>query len=75
MTAFPDMQVVMDNLRVEDNSTIFHWTLTGANTGRGGTGHSVKISGFEVWELGPNGLIANSRGHFDGEEYRRQLES
>ena len=75
MTAFPDMQVVMDNLSVDDNSTIFHWTLTGTNTGPGGTGHSVKISGFEVWELGPNGLIANSHGHFDGEEYRRQLES
>lgn len=75
MTAFPDMQVVMDNLSVEDNATIFHWTLTGTNTGPGGTGHSVRISGFEVWELGANGLIANSKGHFDGEEYRRQLES
>ena len=75
MTAFPDMQVVMDNLSVEDNSTIFHWTLTGTNTGPGGTGHSVKISGFEVWELGANGLIANSQGRFDSEEYQRQLES
>ena len=75
MTALPDMQVLMDNLSVEDNATIFHWTLTGTNTGPGGTGHSVRISGFEVWELGANGLIANSRGHFDSDDYGRQLQS
>ena len=76
MTAFPDMQVVMDDLRLEGNDAIYHWTLTGTNTGPGGTGRAVRISGFEVWELGTNGLtIANSRGHFDSDEYRRQLES
>jgi hypothetical protein len=75
MTAFPDMQVVMDDLRVEDDATVFHWTLTGTNTSPGGTGRPVRISGFEVWELGINGLISNSRGHFDRDEYRRQIES
>lgn len=75
MTSFPDMQVVMDDLHLDDDGAIYHWTLTGTNTGPGGTGRAVRISGFEVWELGANGLIANSRGHFDSDEYRRQLES
>jgi steroid delta-isomerase-like uncharacterized protein len=75
MTAFPDMKVFMDDLRLQDDHAIFHWTLTGTNTGPGGTGRSVKISGFEVWEIGANGLIANSSGHFDIDEYNRQLES
>jgi uncharacterized protein (TIGR02246 family) len=75
MTAFPDMQVVMDDLHLEDDGAIYHWTLTGTNTGPGGTGRSLRISGFEVWELGTNGLIFNSRGHYDRDEYRRQLES
>ena len=25
----------------------YHWTLTGTNTGPGGAGHAVRISGFE----------------------------
>ena len=75
MTAFPDMRVSMDDVHLQDDGVIYHWTLTGTNTGPGGTGRAVHISGFEVWEIGPNGLIANSRGHFDSDEYRRQLES
>jgi len=33
----------------------------------------VRISGFEVWKIGEDGLIAESRGHFDAAEYQRQL--
>jgi hypothetical protein len=74
MTAFPDMQVVMDNVLVQGEAAEYHWTLTGTNTGPGGTGKSVRISGFETWRFGVDGLIANSRGHFDASDYRRQLE-
>jgi serine/threonine protein kinase len=49
-------------------------TLVRTNTGPRGTGRVVRISGFEVWQIGANGLIANSRGHFDSADYRRQLE-
>ena len=73
MTAFPDMKVVMDDLHQQADGVIYHWTLTGTNTGPGGTGRSVHISGFEVWEIGSSGLIASSQGHFDNDEYRRQL--
>jgi hypothetical protein len=74
MTAFPDLRVEMDGLRSTPDGPEYHWTLTGANTGPGGTGHKVRISGFERWSLAPDGLIANSQGHFDAAEYRRQLE-
>lgn len=75
MTAFPDMHVFLDDLRLEDDRAIYHWTLSGTNTGAGGTGRAVRISGYEVWQMGADGLIANSRGHFDSADYQRQLTS
>ena len=74
MTAFPDMRVVMDDLIVRGDRAEYHWTLTGTNSGPGGTGRNVRISGFERWRIGTDGLIAASEGHFDEAEYRRQLE-
>ncbi len=73
MTAFPDMEVTMDDVRVEGDSIVYHWTLAGTNTGPGGTGKRVRISGFETWEMGADGLIAESRGHFDNAAYQSQL--
>ena len=73
MSAFPDMKVFMDDLVVEDNDIRYHWTLTGTNNGPGGTGRPVRISGFESWQVGPRGLIEHSQGHFDENEYSRQL--
>ena len=74
MTAFPDLKVVMDDLRVQKDGAEYHWTLIGTNSGPGGGGHRVQISGFEKWRLGTDGLIAASQGHFDSVEYQRQLE-
>jgi uncharacterized protein (TIGR02246 family) len=75
MTAFPDLQVFLDDLRQDADRIIFHWTLTGTNTGPDGTGRPVRISGYEVWQIGEAGLIANSLGNFDADDYRRQIES
>jgi len=75
MTAFPDMVVTMDSLGVDQGPTTYHWTLTGTNTGPGGTGRSVRISGYEEWRIGSDGLIAESKGHFDEAEYQRQLKA
>ena len=75
MTAFPDMIVTMDKVVNRGSVTEFHWTLTGTNTGPGGKGKKVKISGREEWRIGPDGLIAESNGYFDEVEYNRQLES
>jgi predicted ester cyclase len=73
MTDFPDMQVVMDDLEVQGDRLVYRWTLTGTNTGPGGSGKRIRISGFEEWRIGADGLIAESRGHFDAEDYNRQL--
>ena len=73
MTAFPDLSVVMDDLLLRGDEAEYHWTLTGTNAGLGGTGHKVRISGYEKWQMGRDGLIASSQGHFDAAEYRRQL--
>src|SRR5713226_8724484 len=67
MTTFPDMQVVTDEVLVQVDCAEYH-------TGPGGTGHRVRISGFERWQIGTDGLIASLRGHFDASDYRRQLE-
>ena len=37
MSAFPDLQVLMDDLRTDDRGIEYHWTLIGTNTGPGGT--------------------------------------
>jgi len=73
MTAFPDMIVAMDRLLVDPPHAIYHWTLTATNSGPGGTGKTVRISGQEEWSIGDNGLIAESKGRFDEAEYRKQL--
>ena len=74
MTDFPDMKVLMDDLLIQGDRLVYRWTLEGTNTGPGGTGNRVRLSGFEEWRIGSDGLIAESRGHFDSAEYQRQLE-
>lgn len=74
MTAFPDMQVILDDVGVQGDEAVYRWTLLGTNTGPGGTGNRVRISGFEVWRMGADGLIAESQGHFDTADYQRQIE-
>jgi steroid delta-isomerase-like uncharacterized protein len=80
MTTFPDMVVTMDDVTHESKlggrsscDAVFHWTLTGTNTGPEGTGKRVRISGYELWKIDSDGLIAESKGHFDSAEYERNL--
>jgi predicted ester cyclase len=73
MSAFPDLRITMERIIVRGDRTEYHWTLIGTNTGPGGTGNRVRISGFESWRFGPDGLIAESQGQFDHADYMRQL--
>ena len=73
MTAFPDLKLTMDDLIVQGDRPVYHWTFAGTNTGPGGTGQRVLFSGYEVWEIGADGLIAKSQGHFDEACYQHQL--
>ena len=73
MTTFPNLVVTTDKLLHDEEGTKFHWTLTGTNTGLGGTGKRVRISGYELWRIDNDGLIGESKGHFDAADYERQL--
>ena len=73
MTTFPDMMVTFEKLEPRGDRTAFHWTLMGTNTGPGGWGKPFRISGYELWKMDSDGLIAESKGHFDAAEYDRQL--
>jgi nuclear transport factor 2 (NTF2) superfamily protein len=74
MTAFPDLRVLMDELVIEGERAFYRWTLIGTNDAPGGTGQQVRVSGVEEWTIGTDGLILQSRGRFDAEEYERQLQ-
>lgn len=74
IATFPDIQVFMDAVVFKDEVVELHWTFTGTNTGPGGTGKWVRISGCEEWTFGDDGLVAESKGHDDQAEYDRQLE-
>ena len=65
MTAFPDMVVKLEQVSQEGGHAIFRWIWTGTNTGPGGTGKAVHIRGYEEWTFAADGLIAESKGHFD----------
>jgi nuclear transport factor 2 (NTF2) superfamily protein len=73
ITGFPDMELAMDAIEGDAQSAVYRWTFVGTNTGPGGTGRPVRFSGYEEWTLSENGLIARSLGHFDAEDYARQL--
>jgi hypothetical protein len=73
MATFPDMVVTMDGINLDGSHAVYRWTLNGTHTGPGGTGNTVRISGYEEWIISAYGLIAESKGHFDEAEYQRQL--
>jgi nuclear transport factor 2 (NTF2) superfamily protein len=73
MRGFPDMVVTFDKLEPRGDATAFHWTLIGTNTGPGGSGNEVRISGDELWQFDENGLVRDSQGHFNNAEYERQI--
>ncbi len=74
MTAFPGLRVSMDGVVQKDGEWIYAWTLEGRNTGPGGTGKRVRISGYELWLMGDDGLISRSVGNYDAADYARQVE-
>ena len=75
MEAFPDMAVALERVVATDRGAEFHWRWTGTNTGPGGTGRPVDLTGFEEWTFGTDGLIGATQGHFDQAEYDRQMSS
>jgi uncharacterized protein (TIGR02246 family) len=74
MEAFPDMELTMDSLTVEEETYSYYWTFIGTNTGPDGTGNKVDFNGFEEWTMNDQGLVQKSIGTYDAEDYQRQLE-
>ena len=71
MADFPEMQLLMDDVLIRDDDVVeFHWTLIGEHAG---TGSQVRISGYEEWTIGGEGLVTASLGNFDAAEYERQV--
>src|SRR5947199_3440762 len=68
LTTFPDMVVTMDKVVHDEEGTKFRWILTGTNTGPGGTGNRVRISGYELWKI-DNGA-GGSRATWTGKPER-----
>jgi predicted ester cyclase len=73
MTAYPDLVVKFDRLEAKGDRVLYHWTFVGTNSGPGGTGNQVRISGYEDWKIGADGLIADSKGHYDAQDWDRQV--
>ena len=73
MTAFPDMVVTIEDIFSVGDRFIYKWKLTGINIGSAGKTRKVSISGFEEWWFGSDGLVCKSLGHFDQQDYQRQL--
>jgi len=72
IAAFPDIEVFMDGLVLREDGVVeYRWTFTGTSAE---TGQSVRVPGFEEWTIAADGLIAESRGHYDQAEYDRQLQ-
>lgn len=74
MTGYPDLLVQFDRLEPRGERVLYRWTLTGTNAGPGGTGRGVRISGYEDWAIGPDGLIAASEGHYDARDWESQIQ-
>lgn len=71
IAAFPDIEVFMDDLAFREDGVVeYRWTFTGTSAE---TGKAVRVPGFEEWTISRDGLIAESRGHYDQAEYDRQL--
>jgi len=68
MAAFPDMVVRLDSVTQTGTKVRFDWVWTGTNTGPGGTGEAVHMTGYEEWTFGSDGLISQSLGHYDEAE-------
>ncbi|MBT8301555.1 MAG: ester cyclase [Maribacter sp.] len=73
MEAFPDLELTMDSLTKKNGKYRYYWTFKGTNSGPNGTGNKVEFSGFEEWTMNDQGLVQESIGTYDAEEYERQL--
>lgn len=73
MTDFPDLEVRCDRTAHEQGEIRWYWTMCGTNSGPGGTGRGILISGYEALALDNEGFIVSAHGHYDQNDWDRQL--
>jgi uncharacterized protein (TIGR02246 family) len=70
--AVPDLSLSCDGVRVSADHVVYLWTFTGTHSG---TKQALTVAGWEEWDLDSSGLIRQSRGWFDADDYARQTTS
>jgi uncharacterized protein (TIGR02246 family) len=65
----PDLHLTCDGTRSSGDHHIYLWTFTGTYAA---TGNTVKVAGWEEWDMDASGLIGASRGWFDADAYTFQ---
>ncbi len=70
MDTFPDLGLSLDDIVEADGTWSYTWTLEGTHCT---TGRHVRINGAEKWRIGDDGLVAESIGSFDAEDFTRQV--
>ncbi len=66
----PDLRLVCDGLRIAGDHVAYLWTFTGTHVA---TGNSLRVVGWEEWNVGPDLLVRSSLGWFDADDYARQV--
>jgi uncharacterized protein (TIGR02246 family) len=69
-TAFPDLVVRCDAMRIAGHHALFAWTLEGHHAQ---TKNFVRVAGWEEWELDENHKVKSSLGWFDASDYDAQI--
>lgn len=69
MATLPDLKLSLDDVQALNGKILYHWLLEGTHSV---TGRKVRFGGHEQWMMGADGLIAESIGSFDEEDFRRQ---
>lgn len=64
----PDLALRCDGVRTAGAHVVYLWTFTGTHI----SGRPVCVTGWEEWQLEPDGMIRCSLGWFDADDYARQ---
>ena len=68
----PDLSLNCDDVRVSNNHVLFLWTFVGHSSA---TRNPLKIHGWEEWDLNEDLMVQSSRGWFDAEAFKQQVEA
>lgn len=69
-SAVPDLHLTRDAVRAAGDHVAYFWTFTGHDAD---SRNPLSVSGWEEWDLGPDGKVTASRGWFDADDYARQI--